>query len=515
MFFMPGGEEVAVSFRAVSKNFGNFQALKDISFSIKRGTIHAIVGENGAGKSTLVSILSGFHQATKGSIFLDGNEIVIEDPATASRLGIAMVYQHFMQINNYTNLENIMLGSEFVTKYRLINRIVAAEKIKLLQDKFNLHFDLNKLTRDEIIVNKQKVEILKMLFRDAETLIFDEPTAVLTDDEIKGFLKTLVSLREQGKTVIFITHKLQEVKKICDSITVLRLGEVVANLENKSTPLKKIAKIMLGSELSLPTNTHAKKIGDEAIRFNEVSYYGSHLKLHNLNFSIFEGEITAFAGVAGNGQEELEMLISGIFKPTAGNIFFYGKDVTKTSPKERKNAGLSYIPNDIHKYGMVKSFNLTKNLVLRQLDNKSYFTRFLGFFKKRFAREVVDKIVDTFDVRGVNLTSKIIDNLSGGNQQKFIFGREVTSDHKILLVANPTRGLDLNAMKNIHSFILGEKDRGKAVILISYALDEVLALADRIIVLNRGKITMNKPFKEITREKINIHLSGGVEADSL
>ncbi|WLP85640.1 ABC transporter ATP-binding protein [Mycoplasma seminis] len=587
----------AIEFINISKSFGSIKANRDISFSVEKGTIHALIGENGAGKSTLMSILFGLYEPDEGIIKVNDKEVLISGPNDANRLGIGMVHQHFKLVDVYTNLENIVLGSEDNKKYsKVIDYKPAIEKIKTIQEMFDLHFDLNRMTGKETVATQQKVEIMKMLYRDSEILIFDEPTAVLTDQEIQGLLNTFKLFRGQGKTILFISHKLAEIKEVADNATVLRHGEVKGNFKVADVSIEEMANRMVGGEVEIARNEYTDTTDNEVIlSLRNVSTNGEK-PLRNLSLDVKKGEIVAIAGVEGNGQHDLEYVISGMLKPTSGDILLKKTDLIKEksvevykkkrmknislflgilfsiyvaivmflapmndisqktilyvlggaitcfafifalilalnlwksrkksdenfvkinelSVKEISELGLSFIPSDRHKHGLALDYTIKENTVLRRLWDKKYNK--LGIFKnKEITNETMD-IIEKFDVRGARKGYSQSRSLSGGNQQKFIVGREMNSPHDFILILQPTRGLDVGAIKNIHERILKEKENGKAILLISYELDEVLALADKIAVLNTGEIVACKEAKNLSRTEIGLYMAhkGGNEND--
>ncbi|MDJ1646189.1 ABC transporter ATP-binding protein [Mycoplasma phocimorsus] len=503
-------QEYAIQFINITKKFGDIIANNDITINIKKGTIHALIGENGAGKSTLMSILFGLYSPTSGSIKIDGHSIYIKDPNLANEVGIGMVHQHFKLVNAYTNLDNIILGSEIESR-GFLDKKTAIAKIIAIQNKYNLHFDLNQKTGNATVGTQQKVEIMKMLYRDAEVLIFDEPTAVLTPQEISGLLETMKIFRKNGKTIIFISHKLNEVKEVADEATVIRHGKVVGHFEDpKNASISELSEAMVGKKVVMPKNDAivlSEKIGFE---FKNVS--AKHQKsIHNVSFNIKKGEILAIAGVEGNGQEEIEFIASGILKPKEGHVFIYdekGKkiDITNFSVAKKKNQGISYIPGDRHKYGLVLDFSILENSIIRQLDNK--LTQKLLVINNKNMQDFYNKIETKYDVRGGRNGHSKARSLSGGNQQKAIVGREMLSDHNFIIIVQPTRGLDVGAINIIHNKILEEKAHGKAILLISYELDEVLALADSVIVINKGRVSEKRSIKNITRTEIGKLMAG-------
>ncbi|MEA4333626.1 ATP-binding cassette domain-containing protein [Mycoplasma sp. 1232] len=738
----------AIEFDNISKSFGSIKANQNISFKVEKGTVHALIGENGAGKSTLMSILFGLYEPDEGIIKVNEKEVLIKGPNDANRLGIGMVHQHFKLVDVYTNLENIVLGAEDRNKFtRIIDFKPAIEKIKTIQEMFDLHFDLNRLTGKETVATQQKVEIMKMLYRDSDILIFDEPTAVLTDQEIQGLLNTFKLFREQGKTILFISHKLAEIKEVADNATVLRHGKVVGNFKVADVSIEEMASRMVGGDVEIIRNEYSDTSQNEVIfKLDNISTDGEK-PLKNVNLEVRSGEIVAIAGVEGNGQTDLEKVVSGMIKPTTGQILYkktplvkermqsiqksktrkniimllvslfvflysglgllaasnyaensnaaimnigggmliafsiillililfsiYGpqfkektifarsslqKEMTKKqyvvfkftfiavflfaliallsvfgilsftktasiialvsgligicllvlticllsvnkllnfkntykkllnrnksfvtlssfslsfatisialasvvafssatavimgltilftvlsfiftvsalatyfylsdiNEKPEKNddflvinelsvydiskLGLSFIPSDRHKHGLVLDYNIKNNTVLRRLWDKKY-NKF-GIFNSKSVQEDTEDIIKKFDVRGARNGYSMSRSLSGGNQQKFIVGREMNSPHDFILILQPTRGLDVGAIKNIHERILKEKAEGKAILLISYELDEVLALADKIAVINTGEILTVREAKDLTRTEIGVYMA--------
>ncbi|MFV8475302.1 ATP-binding cassette domain-containing protein [Mycoplasma sp. Z663] len=736
----------AIEFINISKSFGSIKANRDISFEVQKGTIHALIGENGAGKSTLMSILFGLYEPDEGIIKVNNNEVLIKGPNDANRLGIGMVHQHFKLVDVYTNLENIVLGDEDINNVtRVINYKPAIKKIQTIQEMFNLQFDLNRMTGKETVATQQKVEIMKMLYRDSQILIFDEPTAVLTDQEIQGLLETFKLFREQGKTILFISHKLAEIKEVADNATVLRHGQVTGNFKVADVSISEMANRMVGGEVEIARNEYSDTSKNEVIfSLKNVSTDGEK-PLRNVSLDVRSGEIVAIAGVEGNGQHDLEHVASGMIKPIAGEVllkktdlikekfekvqkakkkrniilslatilfiyialvlffvpsvdlsskviyqilggFFilfgvitlgivftnlYGaklrtlnlnvighfeQDITKKqknilkytflsgiasaalsfmfsfsfinadmtgisimiffaalsivlfmtnmvyvfanktlshkfatkknmsaifsqeavailtlvgtivvgsyaitknmlsimqvtgilavvlsaialilvfsitltyftitetvekdsedsdfirisdlSVKQISEIGFSFIPSDRHKHGLALDYSIKDNTILRRLWDKTY--QKLGIINKKNVKKETDEIIEKYDVRGARKGYSISRSLSGGNQQKFIVGREMNSPHDFILILQPTRGLDVGAIKNIHERILEEKKNGKAILLISYELDEVLALADKIAVINTGEILAVKEAKNLTRTEIGIYMA--------
>ncbi|AIA29510.1 ABC transporter [Mycoplasmopsis californica HAZ160_1] len=505
----------AVEFRNITKKFPGIIANDKVSFQVEKGTIHALIGENGAGKSTLMSILFGLYEQTSGEILINGNKVLFSGPNDANALGIGMVHQHFKLVDVYTNLENIILGEEWANAAGVINRDIAIKKIKSLQNKYNLQFDLFQKSGDATVSTQQKVEIMKMLYRGNDILVFDEPTAVLTDEEIQGLLKSFEIFKKAGKTIIFISHKLKEIQQVADTATVLRLGKVAGNFVMAQTSLDEIIKAMVGNDVvEIKNNIECKK---ENVVFSIKNLTTTKLKknLKNINFNIHAGEIFAIAGVAGNGQEELEYVVGGMEKPQKGSIHlrtfnsttnsYELTDITRLGAQNRSKLHMSYIPADRHHHGMILDFTIHENAAIRRLWDKQFQSS--GVLRNKNIAKFTQEIIDQYDVRSSQGAKSIARSLSGGNQQKFIVGREMKTEHDFIIIVQPTRGMDIGAITNIHTQILEEKAKGKAILLISYELDEVLALADTIAVINEGKILSINDSKGITREQIGKFMS--------
>ncbi|BAW18318.1 ABC transporter ATP-binding protein [Mycoplasmopsis bovigenitalium] len=505
----------AVEFRNITKKFPGIIANDKVSFKVKKGTIHALIGENGAGKSTLMSILFGLYEQTSGEILINGNKVLFSGPNDANALGIGMVHQHFKLVDVYTNLDNIILGEEWTNNIGVIDRNIAIKKIKALQNKYNLQFDLFQKSGEATVSTQQKVEIMKMLYRGNDILVFDEPTAVLTDEEIQGLLKSFEIFKKAGKTIIFISHKLKEIQQVADTATVLRLGKVAGDFIMSQTSIDDIIKAMVGNEVvEIKNNIECKR---DNVVFSIKNLTTTKLKknLKNINFNIHAGEIFAIAGVAGNGQEELEYVVGGIEKPSKGSISllvldektnkYELKDITNTNAQDRSKLHMSYIPADRHHHGVILDFSIQENSVIRRLWDKEF--QKAGVFKNKNIAGFTQSVIEKYDVRSSQGAKSIARSLSGGNQQKFIVGREMMTEHDFIIIVQPTRGMDIGAITNIHTQILDEKAKGKAILLISYELDEVLALADTIAVINEGKILSINDAKNITREQIGKFMS--------
>lgn len=502
----------AVEMQGITKVFlDTIIANNDISFKVKTGEIHALVGENGAGKSTLMSILFGLYQPTKGLIKIDGKEVIISGPIRAGNLGIGMVHQHFKLVANFTVLQNIILGSEPVSKWQWINYKKAKTKVMALAKKYKLEVKLNLKVDNASVGMQQRIEILKVLYRGANIIVLDEPTAVLTPQEIASLLQIITELKRDGKTIIFISHKLEEVKQIADSVTIIRLGKVVSSFATNTKTTTEIATLMVGRDLVAVKNPGDVVLGPTILKIDnlfvrKIGNRKSVRGLTNFNLAIKAGEIVAIAGVEGNGQTELINAITGLMKCEKGKIWFLNKDITNISAQKLYKHGLSHIPEDRHKYGLVLEYNIIDNMVLQNINHYP-FSKW-GLIRRKAIQSYAQNIINTYDVRGSQSGFAVARGLSGGNQQKAVVGRELTRSHKLLVVAQPTRGLDIGAIEYIHAQILAEKARGNAVLLISYELSEVMSLADTIVVLHAGKITGNIAAKNVLRQTLGLMMAG-------
>ncbi|UUM19267.1 ABC transporter ATP-binding protein [Mycoplasma sp. 1018B] len=507
--------QYAIEFKNITKIFPGIKANDNVSFNVKKGTIHALVGENGAGKSTLMSILFGLYEPTSGEIAINGNNVYFKSPNDAANYGIGMVHQHFKLVKVYTNLDNIILGDEF-TKKGILDRKTSEKKIKALQETYNLYFNLKQKSGQATVSTQQKVEIMKMLYRDNEILVFDEPTAVLTDEEIQGLLKSFEIFRQAGKTIIFITHKLNEIQQVADYATVLRHGKSINTFDMKQTSMDELVKAMVGTNIVMSVNDTPATRDEVVFELQNVSTKKQEKNLDELSLKVHKGEIVAIAGVEGNGQREIEKIASGLIKPDSGKILLRNSngeliDITNKGVKERSKLNISYIPTDRHAHGLILDYTIKENTILRRLWDKKFVK--LGIISNKAVSNQADKIINKYDVRGSLNGLALSRSLSGGNQQKFIVGREIETPHDFIIIMQPTRGLDVKAIKNIHTEILKEKANGKGILLISYELDEVLALADTIAVLNEGKIAVLRDAKKITRKEIGDYMAnkkGGI-----
>jgi len=491
----------------ITKTFGDVIANNDVSFNVTKGTIHAIVGENGAGKSTIMRIAYGFYNADSGEIVVDGNSVDIRTPHDAIRLGIGMVHQHFMLVDTMTVAENIILGAETGTAAAL-DLEKASRDIKALSDELKLNINPDALIEDLSVGQQQRVELLKALYRNAELLILDEPTAVLSPQEVDEFFTILRRMKEQGKTIIIITHKLEEVLAISDEVTVMRDGKVVGNVETSETNAQDLARMIVGRDVLLRVEKTDANPADNVLEVVDLSIPGKHgVAVDNVSFSVRAGEIVGIAGIEGNGQTELIEALAGLCRPSSGEIRFEGKNITNKSARELKELGVAHIPEDRHKRGLLLSSDLAENSILG-VHYRPPIAETAGLMNSAAITARANEIVKNFDVRPpvVSLPARA---LSGGNQQKLIIGREFELHPKLLLVSQPTRGVDIGAIEFIHRKLIALRDAGSAVLLVSAELEEVTALADRLLVIREGKIVGEVDPKQTSVEEIGLMMTGG------
>lgn len=477
--------EYVIEMLGIRKEFPGIVANDDINLRVKKGEIHAILGENGAGKSTLMSILFGLYKADKGVIRVKGKEVEINSPNDANDLGIGMVHQHFQLVHNFTVAENIILGKEGGFVYDIKS---ASKKIKELSDRYGLSIEPDMVIEDITVGMQQRVEILKMLYRDADILIFDEPTGVLTPQEIDDLMQIMRNLIKEGKSIIVITHKLDEIKAVADRCTIIRRGKFIDEVDVASTSASEMAALMVGRPVSFKVEKSEAHPGKPVLEVKNLNVMNSKkvLGVKDFSLSVHAGEIVGIAGVDGNGQSELVEAIAGLKKVESGQIILNGQDITHLSIKERNELGLGHVPEDRQKRGLILNAPLSTNMVVKE------------YYKEPFSRKRIlnydsiasyaQKIIDKFDVRSGEGINSFAGKLSGGNQQKAIIGREVTSDPDLLIVVQPTRGLDVGAIEFIHKELVKHRDKGKAVLLVSFELDEIFNLSDRIAVMNAGRL---------------------------
>ncbi|MFA9376146.1 MAG: ABC transporter ATP-binding protein [Lachnotalea sp.] len=502
--------EYIIEMLDITKEFPGIIANDAITLQVKKGEIHALLGENGAGKSTLMSVLFGLYQPEKGVIKVKGKEVKINSPLDANDLGIGMVHQHFKLVHNFTVLQNIVLGMESV-KHGLMEMKVAREKVVALSEKYNLFVDPDALISDITVGMQQRVEILKMLYRDNEILIFDEPTAVLTPQEIDELMNIMRDLTSEGKSIIFITHKLNEIKAVADRCSVLRRGKYIGTVEVASTDKATMSEMMVGRKVNLTIDKKESKPGNIVLDVDKITVKAKkegHTKniVNHVSFQVRRGEIVCIAGIDGNGQSELVQGITGISGLDGGKILLNGEDITKKSIRYKNTHGMSHIPEDRHKHGLVLDYSLGENLVLQQYFTPEFQTH--GFLKFPKIQEFADRLIEKFDIRSGQGSITSARSMSGGNQQKAIIAREIDKNPDILIAVQPTRGLDVGAIEFIHKQIIEQRDHGKAVLLISLELDEVMNLSDRILVIFEGEIVADLAPKKVTIQELGLYMAG-------
>ncbi len=500
--------EYIIEMLNITKEFPGIIANDDITLQLKKGEIHALLGENGAGKSTLMSVLFGMYQPEKGVIKKNGQEVKINDPNDANALGIGMVHQHFKLVHNFTVLQNIILGVE-TTKNGILKMGEAREKIIALSEKYGLMVDPEAKVEDITVGMQQRVEILKMLYRDNEILIFDEPTAVLTPQEIEELMKIMKGLAAEGKSILFITHKLNEIKAVANRCTVLRKGKYIGTIDVASTSKEEMSEMMVGRKVDLTVQKKPIEPGNVVLEVKNMivkSKHHSKNAVNNVSFQVRKGEIVCIAGIDGNGQSELVYGLTGLSQVESGEIFINGQNITKESIRKRNLDGLSHIPEDRHKDGLILDYNLTENLILKNYFKPGFQKGSFINFKK--SREYAEKLIEQFDIRSGQGTKTMVRSMSGGNQQKAIIARELDLDPEILIAVQPTRGLDVGAIEYIHKQLIEKRDEGKAVLLVSLELDEVMNVSDRILVIYEGELVADVDPKEITMNELGLYMAG-------
>lgn len=490
----------------ITKVFPGIVANDNITLQLKKGEIHALLGENGAGKSTLMSVLFGIYKPEEGKILKNGELVQINNPNDANALGIGMVHQHFKLIDVFTVLDNIILGAE-TTKCGFITRKEARKKIEALSKTYNLSVDLDAKIEDISVGMQQRVEILKMLYRDNDILIFDEPTAVLTPQEIKELLVIMKDMAKSGKSILFITHKLNEIKEIADRCTILRKGKYMGTVDVETTSKEELSELMVGRKVELEIEKAPCNPGEVILSVENLNMRNHHKELlKNVSFDVRKGEIVCIAGIEGNGQTELVYGITGLSKIESGNIYFLNEDITRQTIRQRNVKGISHIPEDRHKHGLILDFTLEDNLVLQRYFEPKFQNK--GFLKRHEIRNYAEVLINEFDVRSGQGPTTLARSMSGGNQQKAIIARELDKEHSLLIAVQPTRGLDVGAIEFIHKKIIAERDSGKAILLVSLELDEVMNLSDRILVMYEGEIVGEFEPKKTTVNELGLYMSG-------
>ncbi|GAA0108022.1 ABC transporter ATP-binding protein [Clostridium tertium] len=491
----------------IRKEFPGIVANDNVTLQLKKGEVHALLGENGAGKSTLMGMLFGMYQPEAGVIKVKGKEVKISSPNVANDLGIGMVHQHFKLVENFTVTENIILGCE-PKKFLTVDIKSAAKKIDELSKTYGLNVDPYAKIEDISVGMQQRVEILKMLYRNAEVLIFDEPTAVLTPQEIDDLIKIMQNLINEGKSIILITHKLKEIKAVADRCTVIRRGKYIGTVDVKETTEADMAKMMVGRQVSFKVEKKESTPGEEVLRIENLSVKNNKkvLGLKDFSLSVRKGEIVGIAGVEGNGQTELVEAITGMRGVDSGKILFNEKDITRSSIRNRIDEGIAHIPEDRHKRGLILDYTMEDNMVLKVYKNKPFSKN--GLINRSKITEYANNIIETFDVRSGEGGKSMARSLSGGNQQKGVIGREIQSSPDLLIAVQPTRGLDVGSIEYIHKRLVEQRDSGKAVLLVSLELDEVLNVSDRIAVVNNGELIGIVNASETDENEVGLMMAG-------
>ena len=503
------GSEYVIEMRNITKEFPGIIANDNITLQLKRGEIHALLGENGAGKSTLMSVLFGLYQPEKGEIYKDGKKVTINDPNDANDLGIGMVHQHFKLVDVFTVLDNIILGVE-PNKLGFLKKNDARKRVLELSKSYGINVDPDALVEDITVGMQQRTEILKMLYRDNEILIFDEPTAVLTPQEITELMQIMKGLAAEGKSILFISHKLNEIMEVADRCTVLRKGKYIGTVNISDTTKEELSNMMVGRDVKFSVDKEDAKPGETVLEIENMSVKNRvHKKnaVNNVSLKVRRGEIVCIAGIDGNGQSEFVAALAGLEKPEPGTVIkLNGEDVTKKSIRYKNTHGVSHIPEDRHKHGLVLDYTLEQNIVLQRYFEKEFQNH--GFIRFDKVRDYSEMLIDKFDVRSGQGPITPARSMSGGNQQKAIVARELDRRHDLLIAVQPTRGLDVGAIEYIHEQIVATRDAGAAVLLISLELEEVMSLSDRILVMYEGEITGELDPKTTTVQELGLYMAG-------
>ncbi len=500
--------DFVIEMLGITKKFPGIIANDNITLQLKKGEIHALLGENGAGKSTLMSILFGMYQPEEGIIKVNGKEVKINNPNDANDLGIGMVHQHFKLVHNFTVLQNIILGVE-TTRMGLLRMNEAEEKVLQLSEQYGLKIAPHEKIEDITVGMQQRVEILKMLYRENEVLIFDEPTAVLTPQEIHELMKIMKNLAAEGKSILFITHKLNEIKEITDRCTILRKGKYINTVDVPTTSKEEMSQLMVGRKINFQLEKNECHPGDVVLELKNVTVASTHQGrkvIKDVSFTLRRGEILCIAGIDGNGQSELVHAITGLTNISSGNVYLCEKDITNASIRKRNNAGMAHIPEDRQKDGLVLDYTLAENLIFK----KYFISPFqkMGFINFGEVATHSEKLVEDFDIRSGKGIKTLVRSMSGGNQQKAILAREIDMNPEVLIAVQPTRGLDVGAIEYVHHQLLAKRDEGKAILLVSLELDEVLNVSDRILVIYEGEIVADLNPKEITPQELGLYMAG-------
>ena len=499
----------AIEMLNITKRFPGIVANDNVSLQLRQGEIHALLGENGAGKSTLMSVLFGTYQPEEGVIKKNGEVVKINSPNDANALGIGMVHQHFKMVECFSVLDNIILGVED-TKLGMLRRDLAREKVMALSQRYGLIVDPDAIVEDITVGMQQRTEILKMLYRDNDILIFDEPTAVLTPQEIEELLQIMRNLAAEGKSVLFITHKLNEIMAVADRCTILRKGKYIGTVDVKDTTRDELSRMMVGRDVEFTVQKKQSEPGDVVLSVKDLCISSKRSKRNSVNkvsFDVHAGEIVCIAGIDGNGQSELVYGITGLESVQSGTVKFGEREITNTAIRRRSKMGMSHIPEDRHKHGLVLDYSLEDNMILQRYYEPE-FTLKVGFLRRGNIRSYATKLIDQFDVRSGQGPVTTARAMSGGNQQKAIVAREICSDPKLLIAVQPTRGVDVGGIESIHKQLVAERDAGKAILLVSFELDEVMSMADRILVMYEGEVVGELDPKNTTVKELGLYMAG-------
>ena len=492
----------------ITKEFPGIKANDNITLQLKKGEVHALLGENGAGKSTLMSVLFGLYQPESGTIKKDGQVVEIKNPNDATALHIGMVHQHFKLVECFTVLDNIILGCE-PCNHGFINRKEARKKVVELSERYGLKVDPDAKIEDISVGMQQRVEILKMLYRENEILIFDEPTAVLTPQEIDELMEIMRNFTKEGKSILFITHKLAEIMAVADRCTVLRKGKCTGTVNIKDTNAQELSRMMVGRDVQLTVSKQENHLGDVILKVDGLTVPSKVHKndaVKNASLEVRGGEIVCLAGIEGNGQTEFVYAVTGLEKPTAGTVTMLGQDITRASIRSRSKLGMSHIPEDRHKHGLVLDYSLEENMVLQRYWEPEFQNH--SVIRKDAVRQYANRLIEEYDVRSGQGATTTVRAMSGGNQQKAIIARELDKAPELLVAVQPTRGLDVGAIENIHKQLVAQRDAGKAVLLVSLELDEVMNLSDRILVMYEGEIVGEFNPRTTDVQTLGLYMSG-------
>jgi len=502
-------QSYAIEMLNITKRFPGIIANDNITLQLRRGEIHALLGENGAGKSTLMSVLFGLYRPEEGTIKKNGEIVEIKDPNDANALGIGMVHQHFKLVECFTVLDNIIMGVE-PCRHGFLQKAEAREKVVALSEKYGLHVDPDALVEDITVGMQQRTEILKMLYRENEILIFDEPTAVLTPQEIEELMQIMRNLVAEGKSILFISHKLNEIMSVADRCTVLRKGKYIGTVDIANSSREELSRMMVGRDVDFVVHKGPAKPGQVILNVAHMTVasksHGNNA-VKDVSFNVRAGEIVCIAGIDGNGQTELVYGLTGLEPLKEGTITLSGQNITHAPIRQRSTMGMSHIPEDRHKHGLVLDYTLEDNMVLQRYFEPQFVSK-TGFLKRKAIREYAVRLIEQYDVRSGQGPVTVARSMSGGNQQKAIVAREIDKDPELLIAVQPTRGLDVGAIEYIHKQIVAQRDEGKAVLLVSLELDEVMALSDRILVMYEGEIVGELDPKTTTVEEMGLYMAG-------